>query len=531
MNGLVLIFTVIVVFIIAYATYGAWLAKKWGIDANITAPSHTLKDNIDYVPTRNSVVLGHHFASIAGTGSIIGPISAAFFGWIPVLLWIVIGSIFFGGVHDFGSLFASLRHEGKSVGEIINKNIGNTGKKLFTVFAWLTLILIIAAFNNIVATTFASNGAVATTSIYFVILAIVFGLLVNKNNLNLGIATVLGVILLFLGIWIGNLFPILLSKEIWMILLMVYIFIAAIAPVWVLLQPRDYLNSFLLYAMMGGALLGLIIYQPTIKIPAFTGFIVDGKWMFPMLFVIVACGAISGFHSLVSSGTTSKQLDTEKDAKKIGYGAMLIEGTLATIALITIGFITADKAAELGSPIAVFSNGIGTFMTSFGIDYAVGNSFVALVISAFVLTTLDTTARLGRFLFQELFSSKEKSLASNKYFATAITVLAGGGLGFVGYQKIWPIFGSANQFLAALALLAVAAYLKHIGKSNKMVIIPMVIMFAVTLSALLMLISDNILSGNILLVIVATILFILSIIFILLSYKTLTKKNNNTITE
>ncbi|MCG8483453.1 MAG: carbon starvation protein A [Clostridia bacterium] len=526
MNGLVLILIVIVIFIIAYATYGAWLAKKWGIDASRTAPSHQLKDNVDYVPTRNYVVLGHHFASIAGAGPIVGPIAAAFFGWIPVMLWILIGSIFFGGVHDFGALFASIRHDGKSIGEIIHKNIGDSGKKLFTIFAWLTLVLVIAAFNNIVAATFAGNGAVATTSIYFIALAIVFGLIVNKNNIHLGVATVVGVILLFIGIWIGNAFPILLSKETWMILLMVYILIAAIAPVWILLQPRDYLNSFLLYAMIAGAILGLALYRPTIQIPAFTGFVVNGKWMFPMLFVIVACGAISGFHSLVSSGTTSKQLDNETDARKIGYGSMLIEGTLASIALITIGFITADKAAELGSPIAVFSNGLGTFMTSFGIDYAVGNSFVALAISAFALTTLDTTARLGRFLFQEFFSSSnQNSMATNKYFATAVTVIAGGGLGFLGYQKVWPVFGSANQLLAALALLAVAAYLKHIGKSNKMLVIPMVIMFAVTLTALLFLIRDNIVTNNILLVIVAAILFVLAIVLIVISYKSLSKKD------
>lgn len=533
MNGLILVISVSIIFIIAYATYGAWLAKKWGISASMTAPSEKLKDGIDYVPTKYYVVLGHHFASIAGAGPIVGPISAAFFGWVPVLLWIIIGSIFFGGVHDFGALFASLRHDGKSIGEIINKNIGASGKKLFIIFAWLTLVLVIAAFNNIVAATFASNGAVATTSIYFIILAIVFGTVVNKKGIPLGIATIFGVILLFLGVWLGSVFPILLSKEVWMILLMVYILIAAVVPVWVLLQPRDYLNSFLLYAMIAGAVLGLLLYRPSIEIPAFSGFAVNGQYMFPMLFVIVACGAISGFHSLVASGTTSKQLEKETDAKKVGYGSMLIEGILATIALITVAFITADKAAEFGSPINIFANGVGTFMTTFGIEYTIGNSFVALAISAFALTTLDTTARLGRFLFQEFFGSQEgetTSVLANKYLATAITVICGGGLGFVGYTKVWPIFGSANQLLAAFALLAVAAYLKHLGKSNKMVVIPMVIMFLITLTALALLIKANIASGNFLLVIIAILLFILAIVLIAQSYKSLSRKKE-TISE
>lgn len=526
MNGLLLIILVIVIFIIAYVTYGAWLAKKWGVDASNVVPSIKMNDGIDYIPTKYYVVLGHHFASIAGAGPIVGPISAAFFGWVPVMLWIVIGSIFFGGVHDFGSLFSSIRHDGKSIGEIINKNIGESGKKLFIIFAWLALILVIAAFNNIVAATFATNGAVATTSVFFIALAVLFGLATNKKGIPLGVATVVGVVLLFAGIWIGGMYPIMLSKEAWMIILMVYILIAAVTPVWILLQPRDYLNSFLLYALILGAVLGLLLYRPTFEIPAFTGFVVNQQYLFPMLFVIVACGAISGFHSLVSSGTTSKQIESEKDARKIGYGSMLIEGVLATTALISVAFITVDKAAELGTPINIFANGIGTFMTSFGIDFAVGSSFVALAISAFALTTLDTTARIGRFLVEEFFSKAEvKSyVAGNKYFATVVTVGCGGLLGFMGYTKVWPIFGASNQLLAAFALLAVAAYLKHIGKSNKMVVIPMVIMFFITITALVMLIMSNLATGNYLLVAVAVILVVLALILILQSYKSLSRK-------
>ncbi len=530
MNGLLLIISVIIIFIIAYATYGAWLAKKWGINVSNVSPAKRLQDGVDYVPTKYYVVLGHHFASIAGAGPIVGPISAAFFGWVPVALWIVIGSIFFGGVHDFGALFASMRHDGKSIGEIINKNIGSSGQKLFILFAWLALILVIAAFNNIVASTFATNGAVATTSMYFIVLAIVFGLLVNRKGVSMSVATIGGVILLFVGIWFGNAFPIFLSTEMWMVILLAYILIAAVTPVWILLQPRDYLNSYLLYAMMAGGILGLFLYRPSFEIPAFTGFNVNGQFLFPMLFVIVACGAISGFHSLVASGTTSKQIENEKDAQKIGYGSMLIEGVLATIALISIAFITADKAAELGTPINIFANGVGTFMTTFGINYDIGSSFVALAISALALTTLDTTARLGRFLFQEFFASKNEeqssTLLTNKFFATAVTVVAGGGLGFMGYTTVWPIFGSSNQLLAALSLLAVAAYLKHLNKSNKMIIIPMIIMFFVTITALGFLIRDNIASGNFLLVIIAILLLILAVVLIAQSYKVLSKKES-----
>lgn len=517
MNALWIVIISIIVFIVAYITYGSWLAKQWGIDPTRKTPAHEMNDGVDYVPTKPAVLLGHHFASIAGAGPINGPIQAAIFGWVPVLLWIVVGSIFFGGVHDFGSLFASVRHKGKSIGEVIHTNMGKKGMMLFSVFAWLTLLLVVAAFTNIVASTFASVPAAASSSLMFIVLAVAFGYAVYRKGLSLKIGTIVGVIALFLCVYLGYLFPLQLSLNTWIVIMMVYIFVASTAPVWILLQPRDYLNSFLLYAMIAGAVLGIVIFRPSIQLPAVTGFNVNGQLMFPMLFVIVACGAISGFHSLVASGTTSKQIDNEKDAKAIGYGAMLIEGVLAVIALVTAAYVSNGELTELlkGGPVNVFSSGVGTFMSKFGIPFDIGKSFVALAVSAFALTSLDTATRLGRFIFQEFFDNPEKekqSIFTNMYVSTAITVIIGGYLAAGGYARIWPIFGSANQLLAALSLLAVAVWLKKTGKNYHMLTIPMIFMLVVTLFALVLLIKSNLAAGNYILVVFPVLLFVLAIV-------------------
>lgn len=525
MNSLWLILVSIVIFSIAYVTYGAWLAKEWGVDPRRKTPAHTKNDGVDYVPAKAPVLLGHHFASIAGAGPIVGPIAAAIFGWLPVMLWILIGGIFFGGVQDFSSLFASIRHDGKSIGEVIEANMGRQGKRLFAVFAWLTLLLVVAAFTNIVANTFVSVPAAASASVLFIILAVVFGFAVYRRGVPLGIASIIGVILLFACIAVGNMFPLVLSRNVWIGILLVYIFVASVTPVWILLQPRDYLNSFLLYAMLIGAVLGLVIYRPTIQLPAVTSFNVGGSLLFPMLFVTVACGAISGFHSLVGSGTTAKQMDNEADAKVIGYGGMLIECVLAVIAIITAAYVGADKFKELagnGGPVNVFSDGIGVFMSKFGIPYAIGKSFVALAVSAFALTSLDTATRLGRFIFQEFFEDPEKetqSILTNRFVSTIITVVLGGWLAVGSWSKIWPIFGSANQLLAALALIAVAVWLKRIGKNYKMFVVPMTFMFIVTVFALILLIKQNLSmivsqaeGGSLVLVIFPVLLLILAFI-------------------
>ncbi|WIF95479.1 carbon starvation protein A [Caminicella sporogenes] len=528
MNSLFLISSAIIIFAIAYVTYGAWLSKQWGVDPSRETPAHTMNDGVDYVPASAPVLLGHHFASIAGAGPIVGPIVAAIFGWIPVMLWIIIGGIFFGGVQDYGSLFASIRHDGKSIGQIIEVNIGKTGKRLFAIFAWLTLLLVVAAFVNIVANTFVSVPQAATASTLFILLAVFFGFAVYRRGVPLAIGSVIGVALLFACIWAGMKFPLVLSKNTWIILLLGYIFVASVTPVWILLQPRDYLNSYLLYAMIAGAVLGLLMYRPEIQLAAFSGFNVGGKYMFPMLFVTVACGAISGFHSLVGSGTSSKQIDKESDAKLIGYGGMLVECVLAVIALITAAYIGGDKLKELlsnGGPINVFSDGVGTFMTRIGIPLEVGKPFTALAISAFALTSLDTATRLARFIFQEFFEDKTKEkqsiLVTNRYLSTAITVGLGGLLAVVGWQKVWPLFGSANQLLAALALLALGAWLANVGRNYKMIILPMIFMFIVTLTALVQLIIANIKTNNFILVLFGVLLFVLALVLIKQSYKVL----------
>lgn len=532
MNAIVLLLLGIFIFLTAYVTYGGYLAKKWGIDTKRETPAHTKFDNVDYCPADAKILLGHHFSSIAGAGPIAGPIQAAVFGWIPVLLWILIGSVFIGGAHDFGSLFASIRHEGKSIGEIIRINIGERGKMIFNIFAWVTLVLVVAAFTDICASTFAYDAAkptlltgaqAGTASILFIFLAMAFGFVVYRKNASIGLSTVVGVALLFTCIWIGYIFPVIkLSKFQWDIVLLIYITLASILPVWMLLQPRDYLCSFLLYAMLGGAVLGILLTQPTMKLPGFTSFTVNNQTLFPFLFVTVACGAVSGFHSLVASGTTSKQITKEGDAKLIGYGAMLIEGLVAIVALIAVGYV----AKSQGTPAQVFASGVSIFMNSFGIPLQIGKVFVILAFSAFALTSLDTATRIGRYIFQEFFtnaSEKTKKTYANMYTSTFITVAASAALLAYGYQKIWPIFGSANQLLSALALLAVTSWLAKCGKKTVMTLIPMVFMFIVSLSALFQLIKQYLFSENknMILGFFAVLLFVLAIVLIVEAYKSL----------
>lgn len=507
MSSLVILLVSIVVLVAGYIVYGGWLSKQWGIDDSKETPAHTDYDGNDYVPAKAPVLLGHHFASIAGAGPINGPIQAAIFGWVPVLLWILIGGIFFGAVHDFSSLFASIRHKGKSIGVVIEQNVGKKAKKIFLIFAYLTLLLVVAAFASIVVGTFngftpegdlvPANGSTATISLLFIAVSIVFGFFVYRKNANLGVSTVIGVAGIIACIVAGLKFPVYLSGNMWLAIILVYIFVASVTPVWILLQPRDYLNSFLLYGMMIAALVGVVGTNPTVNLPSFTGFagINSNSQLFPMLFITVACGAISGFHSLVGSGTTAKQLDNERDAKPIGYGGMLIECALAVVALITVGMLFKDGAMPSGTPTQVFATGIATMLSGIAGDgvYNVAYAIIILSVSAFCLTSLDTATRLARYMLQEMFVSEDDDPAkytsvqkffSNQYVATLITVIIGGVMAVGGYAKIWPLFGSANQLLAGLALLAVAAWLGNVGKNNKMFIFPMIFMLLATLSAL-----------------------------------------------
>ncbi len=518
MNGLLLLIISVAVLVCGYVFYGRWLCKQWGVGENDKpTPAHTLEDGIDYVPAKAPILMGHHFSSIAGAGPITGPIGAAGFGWLACTLWILIGGIFFGGVHDFGALFASVRHDGKSIGEIISTNMSKRAKMLFLIFAYLTLILVVAAFASIVAGTFGAtfdesgavnladseaNARVAMVSLLFIAIAIVFGFLVYRRNAPMSIASVVGVIAIVAIIAIGmNFHPIYLSKDAWMWICGVYIAIASVTPVWILLQPRDYLSSFLLYAMLALAVVGVVLARPDMSsMPAINTFVVTnpdtgaGNPIFPVLFTTIACGAISGFHSLVSSGTTSKQLDRETDAKPIAYGGMLLECVLAILTLCAVAYA---KKYDLVGATNIFGGGLAHMIDdTIPGTYDILFTLLVLTYSAFCLTSLDTATRLARFMFQEFWLDASKGetpenvtgykkILSNMYVATGITVVLGVVLGLNGYEKIWALFGSANQLLAGLGLLAVATWLGNIGKNNKMFLIPMGFMLVVTICSLL----------------------------------------------
>ena len=522
----------IAILIVGYIFYGGWLAKQWGVYDSKVTPAHELEDGMDYVPAKAPVLMGHHFSSIAGAGPINGPIQAAVFGWVPVVLWVLIGGIFFGAVHDYGALFASIRHKGQSLGEVVALNIGERAKKLFLTFSYLTLVLVVAAFASIVASTFqatyvdgvvdvaasGTNASVAMISLLFIIMAILFGFFVYRRGASLSVATIVGVIGIVICLAIGlKWHPIYLSNTAWMWIIGVYILIASVAPVWILLQPRDYLSSFLLYAMMVIAAVGVIGAGLTgadaahMDMPAFTGAYdtiaptgTSLGYVFPALFVTIACGAISGFHSLVGSGTTAKQLDHERDAKPIAYGGMLIECALALISLSAVSFIWNEYASgEIVTPTQVFATGISRMVASIpGLAGAQStiSSLLVLTVSVFCLTSLDTATRLARYMFQEFWlepgqtykdATGFKAILCNPFVATVITVVLGVGLGMTGYSKIWPLFGAANQLLAALALLTVCAWLGNIGRNNKMFYIPMAFMLVVTLTSLVQTITTQ----------------------------------------
>jgi carbon starvation protein len=517
---------------LAYRFYGNYLSRKLGIDDRNPTPAHEQRDGVDYVPSKAPVVLGHHFASIAGAGPIVGPVIAVAFGWIPALLWILIGGIFFGAVHDLTSLMASIRHKGKSIGVVIKSYIGETGKNLFLVFAFATLLLIIAVFMDIVARTFVSVPSAASASVLFMLLALAFGFVLNRYRVPFWLLTVAGVGLMYLMIWVGLEYPLNLGYPAWIVILVVYIFVAAVTPVNVLLQPRDYLNSFLLYGMMLFGIVGILVMNPEIEMSAAVSFHVDTLgYLFPVLFVTIACGAISGFHSLVASGTTSKQIDRESDARKVGFGGMLIESMLAVVAVCSVIVLSREQyfsSLASAGPVTLFSEGVGGFMTAIGIPLAFGISFVALTVSAFALTSLDTCTRLARFVVQEYAEGHSHTVsrffAGNRFAGTLLVVLLGMALLLTGqFQQLWPIFGSANQLLAALALLAVTVWLYKTNINPVFTLVPMVFMFAVTLSSLFLFAWKNFASHSYTLGIVATILFTLSIALIFLAKKSLTE--------
>ena len=509
MNTLVIVLVAAVVLIAAYTLYGRWLANKWGIDPKAKTPAVKCNDGKDFVPTNGWTVFSHQFSSIAGAGPVTGAIQAAAFGWLPVLLWVLIGGVFFGAVTDFGALYASVKNEGKSMGMLIEKYIGKLGRKLFLLFCWLFCLIVIAAFADMVAGTFnaytvvdgaaqlsdaaQTNGAAGMVSIMFMVFAVVMGLIQKKWNLTGWKEAVLGIVCILASFAVGMNCPLIFGKAAWSYITFIYIFFAAVLPMWLLKQPRDYMTTFMFICMIAGAVVGLLVAHPTMNLPVFIGFTNEKLGtMFPILFVTVACGAVSGFHSLVSSGTSSKTVENEKDMLKVGYGAMVLESLLAVLALCVAGAAAAaDGTPAAGTPFQIFSSGVAGFFEMFGVPVYTATVFMTMCVSALALTSLDAVARIARMSFQELFSVDDmahaegwRKLFCNTYFSTIITLVLGYVLTKIGYSNIWPLFGSANQLLSALVLITLCVFLKVTGRSNKMLFPPLIIMLCVTFTAL-----------------------------------------------
>ena len=509
MNTLVIVLIAAVCLLGAYTFYGRWLANKWGIDPKAKTPAVVHEDGRDYVPTNGWTVFAHQFSSIAGAGPVTGAIQAAAFGWLPVLLWVLIGGIFFGAVTDFGALYASVKNDGKSMGLLIEKYIGKTGRRLFLIFEWVFCLIVIAAFADMVAGTFnaytvvdgvktlsdaaQTNGSAGMVSLMFIVFAVVFGLIQKKFNLTGWKEVVMSIVFIVASFVIGMNCPVIFDKTMWSYITFIYIFFTAVLPMWLLKQPRDHMTTFMFAAMIIGAVVGLLVAHPTMNLPVYTGFNnASLGTMFPILFVTVACGAVSGFHGLVSSGTSSKTVENEKDMLKVGYGAMVLESFLAVIALCVAGAAAAaDGTPATGTPFQIFSRGVAGFFEMFGIPAHLATVFMTMCVSALALTSLDAVSRIARMAFQELFTVDDmehaegwRKLFCNVYFSTIITLVFGFVLTKIGYANIWPLFGSANQLLSALVLATLCVFLKVTGRNNKMIFPPLIIMLCVTFTAL-----------------------------------------------
>lgn len=569
MNGLILLVCALLYFALGYKFYGGFIARLFKVDNSIPTPAVVNQDGVDYVPTHPGVLFGHHFASIAGAGPIIGPIVACQFGWLPALLWIFIGCVFIGAMHDFAALFLSVRNNGRSIGYIIEKIMSIWGRQLFLFFCWACLILVVAVFGTLVANTFVSNPAVATASIIFILMAPVFGFVTSKG-VSLRTASIIFVPLVFVSVYVAYKFPLDLGalfglekegvRNVWLAFLGIYALVASVCPVQWLLQPRDYLSSYLLYAMIILGVLGIVVYNPSIEMSDFTGFVVDNgtsrSSLFPDLFILIACGACSGFHSLVSSGTTSKQIRAEKDIQLIGYGGMIVEGVLGVMSLIAVIWLSDVSFAEaVKNPVTAFSSGIGTFVGALGLPVELCTVFISLSISAFMLTSLDTATRLGRFVWQELFSpsytrqqNKEngnekqkidfvaprkkhgavmdamlgvigvvRKFSANAFMASLLVLLLAGLMVFSGSATaIWPVFGASNQLLASLTLLAVTIYLFAKKSHYLIALIPTVLMIVMSIWGLVE-IATKYFSTNAVLTVSSIFLIFMALMLVLLS--------------
>ncbi len=524
MNGVVLMVVAAAVLTAGYLGYGRWLASKWGVDREALTPACRMEDGKNFSPASAFTVFSHQFSSICGAGPVTGTIVAMAFGWLPVVLWVLVGGIFFGAVHDFGALYASMKNNGKSLAQLIEKYIGRTGRRLFLLFCWLFCLIVIAAFTSMVAGTFKftpdaagavdfaksyAAGCAGTISILFTFVAMAFGWACRKFNLTGAKQFVTGVVLMVAMFAVGMQFPVYLDLNGWIAVVMVYLVFAGAMPIQTLKQPRDYLTSIMMIVMIVCAVLGIVVLgakgQATITAPVFTGFTSASGMMFPVLFVSVACGALSGFHSLVSSGTSSKMVENEADAVKVGYGAMVVESFVGILAIIIAGIMFSDmntagtgalNGGVASTPFAIFATGIARGMQAFGIDGTVATVFMTMNVSALALTSLDAVARIGRTSFSEFFAASNDALAvesekagamkvlGNPWFATVVTLLPGLALTFGGYLNIWPLFGASNQLLGGMTMITLAVFCKCTGRKGLMLYVPVAFLLVCTFTSL-----------------------------------------------
>lgn len=531
MNGIALMVVAAVVLAAGYVFYGRWLANKWGVDRDAITPARRMEDGRNFSPASCFTVFSHQFSSICGAGPVTGTIVAMAFGWLPVVLWVLVGGIFFGAVHDFGALYASMKNNGKSLAQLIEKYIGKTGRRLFLLFCWLFCIIVIAAFTDMVAGTFkmgqdmvagvgfgvdAANksyaaGTAGTISMLFTFVAIAFGWACRKFNLDGAKELVLAVVLTVAMFAVGMQFPIYLDKYGWFAVIAIYLVFAGALPIQTLKTPRDYLTSIMMIVMIVCAVLGIVVLgvngQATMTAPVFTGFTTKSGMMFPILFVSVACGALSGFHSLVSSGTSSKQVEREQDALPVGYGAMVVESFVGILAIIVAAIMFSDmntagtgalNAGVASTPFQIFAAGISRGMQAFGVDATVATVFMTMCVSALALTSLDAVARIARTSFSEFFAQSNDALAIDKpqagamrllmnpWFATVVTLIPGFALAFGGYQNIWPLFGASNQLLGGMTMITLAVFCKVTGRKGAMLYVPVAFLLCCTFTSLVM---------------------------------------------
>lgn len=510
MNSLIIAFIALIAFFWAYKFYTKALNNLWHVDPKRPTPAFSKFDSVDYVPAKNWLVLfGHHFASIAGAGPIIGPIIAVMlWGWLPALLWVILGTIFIGGIHDYGSLITSVREGGSSISEIAQHVISKRARVLFSVFVWLALVLVIAVFAYLCADTFIKEPKIVLPSLGLIPVAMIVGYLMYNLRVNITLTTIFGLVSLVGLIFLGNIFPISAGITVWVVVLLVYCYFASVMPVNILLQPRDYLSSFLLFFGMGAGYIGLILSRPVIQMPYYHKFASGEGYLWPALFVTVACGAVSGFHALIASGTTSKQIASERQVKRIGYGAMIAEALVAVLAIITVAILFGPKddlslAMKQAGPIGLFGKGFG-FITR-GILGEYGPFIAITILNAFILTTLDTATRISRYLTGELFQIK------NRYFSTLIIIVLSGALALSGkWSRIWPVFGASNQLVAALALFVLTCWLLSRNKTMHFTFWPAVFMLITTVAALILQLVKYVTNRDIVLILVTICLLVLS---------------------